>query len=115
MKSVLAALASAPMVFGTAIVAAYDGEPWGGGHEGRGWHGNISERMHETAKRIRSAADRGQISQDEARRLYGELHELRERMQRINYDLDRLNRHIGHEMHEGPPPPPRPTGAPPRY
>jgi hypothetical protein len=77
------------------------GQGWRhGGYAHEGWHGDIHVRMHETAERIRSAVDRGQISEHEAHPLFRDLHDLREHAQRINTDLDRLNHHISRETHE---------------
>jgi len=89
------------MVFGPATVAVYDAEPEGGGSRQREWHADTTARIHVTGTRIRSAADWGQINEDAAHRLAGELPNIHQRVRPINHALDRLNRHIDRDMQEG--------------
>ena len=72
--------------------------------------------MREAEERIGRGMDLGSISRHEAQRLYGELHGIRERMERMRYDdrgmsrdeqrvridrdLDRLDEHIRLAKHD---------------
>jgi len=97
----------------------YDSPPparhWGGGYPREEGGGDIRGQLHATEGHIRRELDRGAISRHEARDLFGELHAIRERVERMRYrdghlspdergriehDLDRLNRHIDHAAHD---------------
>jgi hypothetical protein len=118
MNRVLLAAICAPLVFGAVAVHAYNGEQGGGGYERGERHGSIRDRMREAEERIGRGVDRGSIGRREAHRLYGELHGIRERMERMRYDdrgmsrdeqrarldrdldLDRLDEHIRLAKHD---------------
>ena len=116
MNKVLLVAICAPMIFGAVTVHAYNGGYGGGGYERGERHGDIRERMRDAEERIGRGMDRGSISRHEAHRLYGELHGIREQMDRMRYDdrgmsrdeqraridhdLDRLNEHISRAKHD---------------
>jgi hypothetical protein len=116
MNKVLLVAICAPMIFGAAAVHAYNGEHGGGGYERGERHGSVRDRMRETEERIGRGIDRGSITRHEAHRLYGELRDIRERMERMRYDdrgmsrderraridhdLDRLNERISRAKHD---------------
>jgi hypothetical protein len=106
MKKVTFAVMFAVILFST-IAISYA--------ERRDWHGGIRTRIHEAHQRIQRGIERGSLTRPEARRLKEELNGILRKIDRmkadgrldhrereiVNRDLDRLDRDIYREKHDG--------------
>ncbi len=106
MKKVMLAGVCAVMLLGTVAPANAE----------RGdWRRGIRERIHEAEARIERGIERGLLTRHEAHRLHEELNGILYKIDRmreggyldsrersiINRDLDRLDRDISRERHDG--------------
>ena len=105
MKKMMFAVLFALTLFGTVMAA----------HAEHGdWHGGIRARIHKAKARIERGIERGALTRHEARRLNEELGSILDKIDRmksdgrldhrerekINDDLDRLDRDISREKHD---------------
>ncbi|OQX19774.1 MAG: hypothetical protein BWK76_03445 [Desulfobulbaceae bacterium A2] len=130
MKKIVMALLCAVLLCGTAVTVLAQPPPPGGRHY-EDWRGDIRSRIHAAEERIERGIEHGSLTRHEARGLQGELHGIRDKIDRmrddghldprerdiIQRDLSRLERHISQEKRDderqhhqdGPPSwPPRP-------
>lgn len=105
MKKIVAAVMCTLMLLGTLSLGyAQQGD----------WRGGIRSRIHEARTSIMIGIDNGTLTRREARQLNGELDYILDRIdrmrsdghlsrgerERVNYDLDKLERNIRREKHD---------------
>ena len=105
MKKVLFAVMCAVMLFGMVAIGYAEREDWRGG---------IRTRIHEAKQRIEQGIEKGSLTRHEAKKLHKEfdkiLHKIdrmkedghlsRKEREKINHDLDKLDRDITKEKRD---------------